>query len=179
MAQSSESKWVYLRASKTGEVWAIRKEARKGLGWEKWLVYLRASKTGEVWVMRKEARKETTEKKKAIHSETRLVMTLEKWWERWCYWVYKGLEKLLYKVYKLIGRTHTLRRRRPIMEYNRTKTHGPENSLLKRHRWLGCSRCPRHAQTQPGHRTRHILLSPSVQITRTHHSTSGSLSQPL
>ena len=64
MAQSSESKWVYLRASKTGEV----------------------------WVMRKEARKETTEKKKAIHSEMCLVMTLEQWWERWCYWIYKGLE---------------------------------------------------------------------------------------
>ena len=57
MAQSSESKWEYLRASKTGEVWAIRKEERKGLGWEKRWVYLRASKTGEMWAIRKEARK--------------------------------------------------------------------------------------------------------------------------
>jgi len=98
MAQSSESKWEYLRASETGEVWAIRKEARKGLGWEKWWVYLRASKTGEVWAIRRGERKglrweqgramrwgrrwarhsgKTTEKKKAIHSETRLVMMLE------------------------------------------------------------------------------------------------------
>ena len=45
-----------IRDSKTGEVWAIRKEARKGLGWEKRWVYLRASKTGEVWAIRKEAK---------------------------------------------------------------------------------------------------------------------------
>jgi len=58
MAQSSESKWVYLRASKTGQVWAIRKVVRKGQGLEKRWVYLRASKTGEMWAIRKEARKE-------------------------------------------------------------------------------------------------------------------------
>ena len=92
-----EKRWVYLRASKTEEVWAIRMGERKGQGWEQRWVYLRASKTGEVWAIRKVARKglrweqgramrwgrtwewhswKTTEKKKAIHSETRLVMML-------------------------------------------------------------------------------------------------------
>ena len=46
-----------MRVSKTGEVWVIRKEARKGLGWEKRWVYLRGSKTGEMWAIRKAARK--------------------------------------------------------------------------------------------------------------------------
>ena len=111
--QGWEKRWVFLRVSKTGEVWVMRMGERNGLGWEKRWEYLRASKTGEVWVMRMGERKvlrwehgramrwgrrwerhsgKSTEKKKAIHSEMCLVMTLEQWWERWCYWVYKALE---------------------------------------------------------------------------------------